>query len=192
MTDPDEEPTGEDAVYASLFAFVRKNAFLIALIAPPLLLSLLVKGEGVVLLVMLAYLGEAIVYAAVRRRRTGVRSGPGPALQALWVGLASLLIVGGLFGFAASGAAAGLVALALGIGIVAWMWSRVARASGEDSRVFVARIGRTIVAACAGAAGIVLMSAVVAAIGLPVLVVGVVAFIALVTVLAWGLSRTLR
>ena len=96
-------------------------------------------------LVAVTYLGEAIVYAAVRSRRVGTRKGPGPALQALWVVFAALLILGGLFALSASGAPAALVAIAIGVIIVGWVWTRVARASGESTLVFLARIGRQIV-----------------------------------------------
>jgi hypothetical protein len=75
MTDPHDEPTREDAVYARLFAFLTRYGFFIAIAAPLLLLSPFVTGGAFILLVALIWLGEAIVYASVQRRRRGVRSG---------------------------------------------------------------------------------------------------------------------
>jgi hypothetical protein len=68
MSDPEEEPTREDSAYAYLFAFLKRYGFFIAVATPILVLSPFVKGEGFVLLVALAWLGEAVVYAAARRR----------------------------------------------------------------------------------------------------------------------------
>jgi hypothetical protein len=192
MTDPQDEPTREDTVYAGLFALIRRYGFFIAIVAPLLLVSPFVKGEAFVLVVATIWLVEAIVYAGALRRSRGIRSGPGPALQALWVVFAVLLITGGLFGIAASGSPVAFGAVALGLGIVSWVWRRVARASGDDSRAFASRIGRTIATAARDAAVIIAIAAVVAAIGLPVIVVVLVAGVALATVLIWTLSRTLR
>ena len=46
----------------------QQNAFLIALLVPVLLVSVLPIGSGQVIVLVLLYLGEAIVYA-IRRRR---------------------------------------------------------------------------------------------------------------------------
>ena len=109
------------------------------------LISIVPMGQAGVLLVVLIYLGEAIVYAAVRSRRLGRRKGPGPALQALWGMFAILLIVGGLLARPGSDNPAPLVAIVIGAVIAVWIWTRVARASGESSSAFLARIGRQIV-----------------------------------------------
>ena len=138
-------PDLEDSVYARIAAIQRRYGLWIALLAPLALISLVPMGQAGVLLVVLIYLGEAIAYVAVRRRRMGTRKGPGPALQALWVVAAALLILGGLFALSASGSPAGIVAIAIGVTIVVWVWARVARASGESTRVFLARMGRLIV-----------------------------------------------
>jgi hypothetical protein len=192
LTDPQDKPTREDSAYASRFGFLRRNGFLIALVAPLFLLSLVVKGPEFILLVAVIWLGEAIVYAAVQRRRRGVRAGPGPTLQALWVVLASLLFIGGLVGLAASGEPASIVAIALGVGIATWMWSRVARSSGEDSRMFVARIGRTIFVAGATAIGSLAMRTIASDLGVPGIIVVVVAIVVGLGLMIWIVSRTLR
>jgi hypothetical protein len=74
MADPPDQLTREDAIYAAIDAYVRRNAFGIALVAPFLLVALLLPdGGGLnVLLVLIIYLAEAIAYAGMRRRQ-GVR-----------------------------------------------------------------------------------------------------------------------
>ena len=145
MTGRNGKPSREDAVYEVVAASVRRYGFAIALVAPFLLISLVPMGEAGVLLVVLIYLGEAIVYAALRSKRMGRGAGPGPALQALWVILAVLLILGGLFALSGTGSPAATVGIAIGVLIVVWVWARVARASGESTLAFFARIGRQIV-----------------------------------------------
>jgi hypothetical protein len=147
MTGRDERPSREDVVYGTIAAYLRRYAAWIVVLAPLALISLVPMGPAGVLVVMVIYLNEAIVYAAVRRRRQGIRKGPGPALQALWAVLATLLIIGGLVGLSASGAIAAVIAIVIGMLIVGWVWARVARASGESTPVFVARIGRQILQA---------------------------------------------
>jgi len=68
----DDDSTGEDRAYATLFASLGRNAFAIALVAPFLLVSLFPVGPIGVLLVLLIYLGEAFFYLGLQRRR-GVR-----------------------------------------------------------------------------------------------------------------------
>jgi hypothetical protein len=192
MTGRDNKHSREDAVYGTMAAFLRRHGFLIAAAAPLVLITLVPMGPASVLVVVLIYLGEAIVYAAVQRRRRGLRSGPGPALQALWVVFASCLIIAGLVGLSASGDPVALVAIALGLGIVAWLWSRVARASGEDSRVFVARIGRGVLAAVAAAVGILVVRTIAIEVGIPVIIVVLVTFAIGAALIVWIVSQGLR
>ena len=72
MPDAADEQTREDAVYAAIFAFLRKNSVLIAFVAPFVVISLLPVGPVGIVLVPIVWLFEAIGYAAVQRRR-GVR-----------------------------------------------------------------------------------------------------------------------
>ena len=135
----------EDSLYETIAAILRRYGLWIALIAPLVLISIVPMGQAGVLLVVLIYLGEAIVYAAVRSRRSGTRKGPGATLQALWGLFAILLIVGGLLTLPGSDNPAPLGAIVIGVIIAGWIWARVARASGESSIEFLARIGRLIV-----------------------------------------------
>jgi hypothetical protein len=68
MTDPDEGPTQEDAFYASMFAAIGRISFFAAVAVPALVVSWFVKGGASILFVAAIWLGEATVYAAVRRR----------------------------------------------------------------------------------------------------------------------------
>jgi hypothetical protein len=135
----------EDSISTTLAAIIRRYGVWIALLAPFALISVVPMGPAGVLLVVLIYLGEAIVYAAVRRRRVGTRKGPGPALQALWGFLAIVLIVGGLLARPGTDNPAAIGAVVIGVVIAVWVWARVARASGESSIEFLGRIGRQIV-----------------------------------------------
>ena len=134
-----------ESLYATIAAFQRRYGLWIALLAPLAIIWIVPMGQAGVLLAVLIYLGEAIVYAAVRSRRIGTRKGPGPALQALWGLFAILLIVGGLLARPGSDDPAPIVAIVIGLLIAGWVWARVARASGESTLVFLARIGRLIV-----------------------------------------------
>jgi hypothetical protein len=135
----------EDSMYATLAAFLRRYGVWIALLAPLAFISIVPMGSAGVLLVVLVYLGEAIVYAAARSRRVGTRTGPGPALQALWGFLAIVLIVGGLLARPGIDNPAPIGAVVIGVAIAVRVWARVARASGESSIEFLTRIGRLIV-----------------------------------------------
>ena len=182
MTDQHEGPTREEAFYEAATAFLKRYGFMIAIAAPIVFISLVPVGSAAPLVILLTYLGEAIVYSAIQRVRRGdppgrgVRSGPGPGLQALYALLATLLIVGGLFGLGSAGRSPPILpilALSLGIGIVAWVWHRVSRASGERSSTFVARVAGTM--GRAGRAAV------------PELVLRVI-FLALIAAAAWLLS----
>jgi len=173
MTDQGEEPTREEAFYAAATAFLRRHGFLIAVAAPVVFVSLLPVGTAAPLIVLLAYLGEAIVYGAIRRARRGdppgrgVRSAPGPGLQALYGLLATILIIGGIFGIGSGGDAPpilAILALALGIGVVAWVWNRVSRASGERTSAFVGRLAETTRTAGRSAIGLVVARLILAAV----------------------------
>jgi hypothetical protein len=152
MTDQGEGPSREEAFYEAATAFLKRYGFMIAIAAPVVFVSLVPVGAAAPLVILVAYLGEAIIYSAIRRagrgRETGrgVRSGPGPGLQVLYGLLATLLIIGGIFGLGSASPSPPILpilAISLGIGIVAWVWQRVARASGEHSSTFAAGIATT-------------------------------------------------
>ena len=152
MTDQDEGPGREEAFYEAATAFLKRYGFMIAIAAPVVFISLVPVGAAAPLIILLTYLGEAIVYSAIQRVRRGdppgrgVRSAPGPGLQVLYGLLATLLILGGIVGLGSAGPSPPILpilAISLGIGIVAWVWHRVARASGERSSTFVARMAGT-------------------------------------------------
>lgn len=173
MTDQGEGPSREEAFYAAATAFLKRNGFLIAVAAPVVFVSLVPAGTAAPLIILLAYLGEAIVYGAIKRAGRGdppgrgIRSGPGPGLQALYGLLATILIIGGIFGLGSAGDSPpilALLAIALGIGIVAWVWRRVSRASGEHTSVFVARLAGTTGQAGRSAIGLVVARLIVAAV----------------------------
>jgi hypothetical protein len=147
MLDRMPSSSREDSLYEAIAAFLRRYGLWIALLAPLALISIVPMGQAGVLLVVLIYLGEAIVYAAVRNRRLGRRKGPNPALQALWGVFAILLIVGGLLARPGSDNPVPIGAIVIGLVIAGWIWTRVARASGENSIAFLARIGREILEA---------------------------------------------
>jgi len=72
MTSQDDKPTREEATYAAVLGFLRRNASTIAWLAPlPVVFVLPRDGPWAVPLVLL-YLGEAIVYRVV--------AGPGASL----------------------------------------------------------------------------------------------------------------
>jgi uncharacterized membrane protein len=147
MTDAGREPDREDVLYTRLFSYLKQNGVVIALAAPVVLVWILPIGPAGVLVVPLIYLGEAIVYAAAQRKRRGVRPGPGAGLQALWRLLASLLILGGGFGFVATGEPVAAFAVALGVGILMLIWSRTTRVTGDDTTAFAGRMMRLVGAA---------------------------------------------
>lgn len=142
MTEPEEQPSREEAIYSLVRTFLERYGFAIALVAPFVLLWLVPMGTGGVLVVLVIYLVEVIAYVGIQRRRRGIpsgggaRSGPAAGLQALWGVLAAVLIIGGLFGLWAAGGSPPIVpiiALTLGIAIIAMVWHRVSRSSGEDT-----------------------------------------------------------
>jgi hypothetical protein len=69
MTDPDERPTREDALYASMFALLGRIGFFLAVAIPVLVASSVATDGAYVPLIAAIWLGEAIIYTAVRRRR---------------------------------------------------------------------------------------------------------------------------
>ncbi len=148
MTDPDEPPSRQDAFFDSVAAFLQQHAFAIAFAAPIFVVALLPIGSAAVVVLFVIYLGEAIVYALMRRgdpAGRGVRAGPGPGLQALYGLLATIFILGGIVGLGSSGGSVPIVpilAIALGIGIIAWVWHRVSRASGDRTTVLAGRLAR--------------------------------------------------
>ena len=78
MSDPDDEPTPEDALYASMFASVsaifHRNWLLPALVIPIGLVAPIVKGVGGLALVGLIWLGTGTAYWTVEYRHHGVRT----------------------------------------------------------------------------------------------------------------------
>jgi hypothetical protein len=172
MTDQGAGPSREEAFYEAAAAFLKRHGFLIAVFAPVVFVSLVPVGAAAPLIILLAYLGEAIVYAAIQRAGRGdpagrgVRSGPGPGLQALHGLLAALLIIGGIFGLGSASDSPPflpILALSLGIGILAWVWRRVARASGEHTSMFVTRLAGTAGQAGRSAIGVVVVRVILVA-----------------------------
>jgi hypothetical protein len=200
MTDPEEEPSREEAIYSIVFAFLKRHGFAIALIAPLGLISLVPMGSAGVLVVLVIYLGEAIVYSAIQRKgrsapSDGIRSGPGPGLQALYVVLAALLIIGGLFGLGASDPStsfAPIIAISLGVAIVAWVWYRIARGSREHTLIFLGRTGGILARTLAAAAASLAVLAVIQRIGLPVVIAIVVGVFAFVILVWWIVPRSVE
>ena len=78
MPDPDEGPTREDALYAAMFAVLGRIGFFLAVAIPVLVASSVATDGAYVPLIAAIWLGEAIIYTAVRRRR-----GSGLSNQAL-------------------------------------------------------------------------------------------------------------
>ena len=105
-------------------------------------IGLVPMGPAGVFVVLLIYLVEAIAYSAIQRRRRGAQSGPA-GLQVLSGCVATILILAGIVGLSSSSESlptVPILAISLGIGIVAWVWYRVSRASGEDNTTIV--VGR--------------------------------------------------
>jgi hypothetical protein len=141
MTDPEIETSREDAFYADVVSFVRRHSFMIALIAPLVLLWLFPMGSGGVLLILVIYLGEAIAYGAMQRVRRGRYPGPAPREDPLAfvarvggtlarVGLATLVtLVASTIAVAIGlpGVIALLVAVSVGMVLVAWILTRMLR-----------------------------------------------------------------
>ena len=71
MTDGGEGQGREEAFYEAAAAFLRRNGFLIAVFAPVAVVSVVPAGTMGPLIILLAYLGEAIVYAAIKRAGRG-------------------------------------------------------------------------------------------------------------------------
>ncbi len=91
MADPDEGPTREDAFYASMFTLLGRIGFFMA-VAIPVLLASSVATDGTYLpLIAATWLAEAIIYAAVRRRR-----GSGLSNRVLILTIVAVGVLGGL------------------------------------------------------------------------------------------------
>jgi hypothetical protein len=71
MTDP-EGRSYEEVIYAVAVALFSRHGFAMALLAPLVIISLIPMGPVGVLLVVVIYLVEAIVYVAIQRHRRGV------------------------------------------------------------------------------------------------------------------------
>ena len=146
MTDPEESLSRMDAFFDSLGEFLRKNAFAIALIAPFVVIAVLPIGSAAVLVLLVIYLAEAMLYVFMRRgHRDGPRdrSGPGVGVQVLSGVLATIFILGGIAGLWSSSEGVPLVpilAIGLGIGIIALVWNRVSRASGDRTTALAGRM----------------------------------------------------
>ena len=121
-----------------------RNAFAIALILPIVFVSVAVEGQPQALVVLVIYLFEAIGYAAWRRERAGVTSGPNPLLQASSGCLAAVLILAGLFVAGSStglSVALGWALVIIGVATIVWIGRRVARASNDSLGGLVATEG---------------------------------------------------
>ena len=79
MTNPDERLSRQDEFLDAVAAFLQRNAFGIALIVPVVFIAVVPIGSASVLVLLVIYLGEAILYAVMRRgdgAGRGVHSGP--------------------------------------------------------------------------------------------------------------------
>jgi hypothetical protein len=180
MTDPDGRPSRQDAFFDSFAEFLQRNAIGIALIAPVVLVSQIpIGGSAQVLALLVIYLGEAILYAFMRRGAPAGRGVPGPGLQFLYGVLAMFIIVGGLAGLAASRDSLPIVpilVIVLGVGIIVWVGYRVSRASRERPAAVVGRM-----AGIVGQAGGSMIRILVFRLILAAVVAGVTWLIAVVT-----------
>ena len=95
MSDPDDEPTPEDSLYASLFASLSAifhgNWFFVAFIAPLVLVPQAVSGTLGLVLVAATWLVIGTAYWAIEYRQHGVQT-----LWAITLGVLGLGVLGGL------------------------------------------------------------------------------------------------
>jgi hypothetical protein len=91
MPAPDEGSTREDALYASMFALLRRIGFFLAVAIPVLVASSVATDGAYVPLIAAIWLAEAIAYTAVRRRR-----GSGLSNRALILAIAAVGVLAGL------------------------------------------------------------------------------------------------
>lgn len=95
MSDPDDEPTREDALYASLFGHLSNlfhgNWFFLALIAPIAVISQTVNGTLGLALAAATWLIIGTAYWAIEYRQHGIQTLWAIALMVLGLG-----ILGGL------------------------------------------------------------------------------------------------
>jgi hypothetical protein len=91
MTDPNEGPTREDALYASMFAVIRRIGFFLGIAIPVLFASRVASDSTYVPLIAAIWLAEAIIYTAVRRRR-----GTGLSNRALILAIAAVGVLAGM------------------------------------------------------------------------------------------------
>jgi hypothetical protein len=121
----------------------RDNAFLIALVAPIIVVYLTV-GDGPLVnpLVFAIWLIEGVFYAVLRRREPSFTRGPNAVLQLGYGCLSLALILAGLFlvGNATGPAVVpGLLLVVIGLATIFWVGRRVARASGDTPGKLVVR-----------------------------------------------------
>ena len=95
MSDPDDEPTPEDDLYASQFAALSRlfhgNWFFLALIAPPIAISQTVDGTLGLALAATTWFIIGTAYWAIEYRQHGVQT-----LWAITLMVLGLGVLGGL------------------------------------------------------------------------------------------------
>ena len=88
MTDQDERPTREDALYASMFSLLRRVGFFLGVAIPVFFASSVADGGTYIALIAAIWVAEAIIYTAVRRRR-----GSGLSNRALILAIAAVAVL---------------------------------------------------------------------------------------------------
>ena len=93
MTDQEERPTREDALYASMFALIRRIGFFLGVAVPVFFASSVADGGTYFALIAAIWLAEAITYTAVRRRRGGGLSNRALILAVAAVAVLALVVL---------------------------------------------------------------------------------------------------